>query len=136
MHWKGGMAQGFALFTHGEAARMAISSIHNLVFDDGAVRTIPQTSICPAKPHIHAALHSFADQASVTDIPVHQWNLVSHAGSSSLHHQCCFHEMLTSADRILMLRSAHLSERELTAPCRCPTPKPDEQDMYVPGAAV
>lgn len=38
MHWKNGLAQGFALFTHGEAARMAINSIHNLVFDDGAVR--------------------------------------------------------------------------------------------------
>ncbi|BDA43084.1 probable cell wall integrity protein scw1 at C-terminar half [Coccomyxa sp. Obi] len=37
MHWKNGLAQGFALFTHGEAARMAINSIHNLVFDDGAV---------------------------------------------------------------------------------------------------
>ncbi|EIE26934.1 hypothetical protein COCSUDRAFT_12206, partial [Coccomyxa subellipsoidea C-169] len=37
MHWKNGLAQGFALFTHGEAARMAISSIHNLVFDDGAI---------------------------------------------------------------------------------------------------
>ena len=41
MHWKNGLAQGFALFTHGEAARMAISSIHSLVFDDGAVRDHP-----------------------------------------------------------------------------------------------
>ena len=31
------MAQGFALFGHGEAARAAIGAIHNLVFDDGVV---------------------------------------------------------------------------------------------------
>ena len=37
MHWKNGMAQGFALFAHGEAARAAIGAIHNLVFDDGVV---------------------------------------------------------------------------------------------------
>ncbi len=49
MHWKNGLAQGFALFTHGEAARMAISSIHNLVFDDGAVRT--------AAPHLSRRSH-------------------------------------------------------------------------------
>jgi hypothetical protein len=42
MHWKNGMAQGFALFSHGAAAQAAISQIHNLVFDDGAVRFAPQ----------------------------------------------------------------------------------------------
>jgi hypothetical protein len=38
MHWKNGMAQGFALFVHGEAARAAINAINQLVFDDNAVR--------------------------------------------------------------------------------------------------
>ncbi len=42
MHWKNGLAQGFALFTHGEAARVAINSIHNLVLDNGAVRLTTQ----------------------------------------------------------------------------------------------
>ena len=44
MHWKNGMAQGFALFAHGEAARAAIGAIHNLVFDDGVVRP---HALCP-----------------------------------------------------------------------------------------
>lgn len=37
MHWKHGQAQGFALFESGAAARMALESIHNLVFDDTVV---------------------------------------------------------------------------------------------------
>ncbi len=38
MHWKNGMAQGFALFSHGAAAGQAIQTINGLVFDDGVVR--------------------------------------------------------------------------------------------------
>ena len=37
MHWKNGMAQGFALFAHGPAASQAIQTINGLVFDDGVV---------------------------------------------------------------------------------------------------
>ncbi|KAK9820013.1 hypothetical protein WJX72_005117 [[Myrmecia] bisecta] len=37
MHWKNGQAQGFALFQAGAAARSALDSIHNLVFDEGVV---------------------------------------------------------------------------------------------------
>ena len=37
MHWKNGMAQGFALFSHGAAAGQAIQTINGLVFDDGVV---------------------------------------------------------------------------------------------------
>ena len=37
MHWKNGMAQGFALFAHGTAASQAIQTINGLVFDDGVV---------------------------------------------------------------------------------------------------
>ena len=37
MHWKNGMAQGFALFAHGAAASQAIQTINGLVFDDGVV---------------------------------------------------------------------------------------------------
>jgi hypothetical protein len=37
MHWKNGMAQGFALFSHGAAAGQAIQTINGLMFDDGVV---------------------------------------------------------------------------------------------------
>ena len=37
MHWKNGMAQGFALFAHGAAASQAIQTVNGLVFDDGVV---------------------------------------------------------------------------------------------------
>lgn len=44
MHWKNGMAQGFALFSHGAAAGQAIQTINGLVFDDGVVRIYPHRS--------------------------------------------------------------------------------------------
>ena len=37
MHWKNGMAQGFALFAHGAAASQAIQTVNGMVFDDGVV---------------------------------------------------------------------------------------------------
>ncbi|DBA88120.1 hypothetical protein WJX79_004687 [Trebouxia sp. C0005] len=37
MHHKNGMAQGFALFQNGAAARAAVDSLHNMVFCEGAV---------------------------------------------------------------------------------------------------
>ena len=40
MHWKNGMAQGFALFSHGAAAGQAIQTINGLVFDDGVVSSL------------------------------------------------------------------------------------------------
>ena len=40
MHWKNGMAQGFALFSHGAAAGQAIQTINGLIFDDGVVSVL------------------------------------------------------------------------------------------------
>jgi len=37
MHFRNGQAQGFALFTHGAAARASVDALHNLVFDDQVV---------------------------------------------------------------------------------------------------
>ncbi len=44
MHWKNGMAQGFALFSHGAAAGQAIQTINGLVFDDGVVSLLNRLS--------------------------------------------------------------------------------------------
>ena len=83
MHWKNGLAQGFALFTHGEAARMAINSIHNLVFDDGAVRVTMQqfpslSTVCLVKPTVSVTslqtptCHSCKDASMLVKVtPMH-----------------------------------------------------------------
>lgn len=52
MHSKNGMAQGFALFSHGGAASQAIQTINGLVFDDGVVS---QPALTHRKCHlVHA----------------------------------------------------------------------------------
>ncbi len=47
MHWKNGMAQGFALFSHGAAAGQAIQTINGLVFDDGVVSLLSPSARTP-----------------------------------------------------------------------------------------
>ncbi|CAD7703351.1 unnamed protein product [Ostreobium quekettii] len=37
MNWKNGQAQGFALFSHPQAARAAVSAIHSLCFDENSI---------------------------------------------------------------------------------------------------
>ena len=58
MHWKNGMAQGFALFAHGAAASQAIQTINGLVFDDGVVTSTRLLRIMLFfKLHLHIVWH-------------------------------------------------------------------------------
>ena len=64
MHWKNGMAQGFALFAHGAAASQAIQTVNGLVFDDGVVSS-------PHLLHImlFCTLHLHSVAVTVHDMP-------------------------------------------------------------------
>ena len=53
MHWKNGMAQGFALFAHGAAASQAIQTVNGLVFDDGVVSRTYLLHITLFLVHLH-----------------------------------------------------------------------------------
>lgn len=55
MHWKNGMAQGFALFSHGAAAGQAIQTINGLVFDDGVVSLLDHLSKIAYREGNHTA---------------------------------------------------------------------------------
>lgn len=64
MHWKNGMAQGFALFAHGAAASQAIQTVNGLVFDDGVVS---RTHLLHIMLFLDLHLHSVA--VTVHDTP-------------------------------------------------------------------
>lgn len=73
MHWKNGLAQGFALFSHGAAAQAAINQIHNLVFDDGAVCLLPKLDLLPI---------FFSTRSTQSDIPlIAHWPVICHMTS-------------------------------------------------------
>ena len=64
MHWKNGMAQGFALFAHGAAASQAIQTINGLVFDDGVVSSTHLLHIM-----LFFTLHLHREAVTVHDMP-------------------------------------------------------------------